>query len=390
MPVILLTMYTRTLPLPERSFFLFGPRATGKSTWLRQQLPDALRFDFLRLNTVLELTREPDFFRARVLAMPPGSWVVLDEVQRMPALLNEVHALITDRGDDYRFALCGSSARKLRRMDANLLAGRVIRREFFPLTGAELNYKFELDDLLRFGTLPAVRTAPADSVDILDAYVSTYLREEIREEALTRDIATFTRFLTVAALASGQVVNVSSIARDSGVARPTVARYFEVLVDTLIGYWLPAWRPRARIKERHHPKFYLFDPGVVRGLLGKLRDPLGDAERGPLLEGLVLHELRAARNVRNAGGEFTYWRSAFGSEVDFVWSRGSHNVGFEVKASSRWRREYGTTLNQLLEEGTLSAGYLVYTGREVLQDRGVIVLPVKEFMRRAAEGEFFA
>lgn len=379
-------MYTRGLTLPGTSFFLFGPRGTGKSTWLRKQLPKALWFDLLRLPLVLELTRQPESFRSRVEALPTGSWVVVDEVQRMPALLDEVHSIIAEHGKRYRFALSGSSARKLKRLDVNLLAGRAITRQFFPLTGSELEFDFRVDDLLATGCLPMVRSEPDGAVDTLEAYVATYLREEIQQEALTKDLPAFHRFLQVAALCNGQVVNVAGVARDAGVARPTVARYFEVLVDTLVGTWLPAWRPRARIKEVQHPKFYLFDPGAVRGMAGRLREPLEGAERGPLLETLVLHELRAAVNCQNLGGSFSYWRTPSGSEVDFVWERGSKRVGVEVKAAKEWRREFGGALVDLLADGKLTSGVAVYGGKQKLKDRGVPVLPLVEFMRALTAG----
>jgi predicted AAA+ superfamily ATPase len=379
-------MYTRRLALPDRTFFLFGPRGTGKSTWLRQRLPDALWIDLLRLPTVLELSRQPGLLRARVEALPKGAWIVIDEVQRLPVLLDEVHALIAEHGSRYRFALSGSSARKLRRADTNLLAGRAITRQFFPLTLAEMAYAPRIDDLLDTGCLPQVRSEPEAAVDLLEAYVGTYLREEIQQEALTKDVGAFHRFLEVAALCNGQVVNVSGIARDAGVTRPTVARYFDVLVDTLVAAWLPAWRARARIKEVQHPKFYLFDPGVVRAILGRLRDPLEAAERGPLLETLVFHELRAAMNEQNLGGALSYWRTPSGSEVDFVWTRGRRQVGIEVKAASTWRREYSATLSTLRAEKALTAAYGVYLGTERLKDRGVTVLPLMEFVRDLSEG----
>jgi len=386
----MLAMYTRHLQAPRESFFLFGPRGTGKSTWLRQQLPDAHWFDLLRMPLVLELTRRPETFRARIEALPKGSWVVVDEVQRMPALLDEVHALLAERGKSYRFALSGSSARKLRRLEVNLLAGRAITRNFFPLTSAELEFDVALDDLLATGCLPMVRNDPDSAIDILDAYVSTYLREEVQQEALTKDIGGFARFLEVAALCNGQVVNVTGVARDAGVTRPTVTRHFEVLVDTLLGTWLPAWRPRARIKEVQHPKFFLFDPGVARGLAGRLREPLNDTERGPLLETLVLHELRAAIAYQNLGGTLSYWRTPSGAEIDFVWERGDKRVGIEVKASKRWRSEYGSALADLKKEGRITAAFGVYTGGERLKERDLTALPFVEFTRDLTAGKVLA
>jgi predicted AAA+ superfamily ATPase len=235
-----------------------------------------------------------------------------------------------------------------------------------------------------------VRSDPELAVDILDAYVGTYLREEIQQEALTKDVTAFARFLQVAALCNGQRVNVAGVARDAGVARPTVARYFEVLVDTLIGFWLPAWRPRARIKEVQHPKFFLFDTGVARGLAGRLREPLEAAERGPLSETLVLHELRAAVNRQNLGGTFSYWRTPSGSEVDFVWERAERRVGIEVKAATQWRKEHGNALADLLAAGSLTAAFAVYRGERRLQDRGITVLPVLEFARELTAGRILA
>lgn len=380
-------MFRRAYVLPKGSFFLFGPRATGKTTWLRSVLPSALWIDLLRMEEILALTRHPELFRARVEALPASSWVVIDEIQRLPQLLDEVHSLIAARPGRFRFAMLGSSARKLRRLETNLLAGRAIRREFFPLTGREMGYNFTLAELLAFGTLPAVRMDIGAAIDILDAYTSTYLREEIQQESLIRDLPSFSRFLEIAALANGQVTSVASIARDAGVARPTVQRYFDVLVDTLIGFWVRPWRASARVKEVGHPKFYFFDTGVVRALRGSVREPIERAERGPLLETLVLHELRAHMAIAGVGGEISYWRTPSGGEIDFIWRRGKRAVGIEVKASNRYRSNEAATLREFLERKLLGAAYLVYDGRDVLNDTGVVVLPVAEFMRRLARGE---
>ena len=350
-------------------------------------LPSALWIDLLRMQEVLALTRQPGLFRSRVEALPASSWVVIDEIQRLPQLLDEVHSLLATHPGRFRFAMLGSSARKLRRLDVNLLAGRAIRREFFPLTGREMEYDCALNELLAFGTLPAIRTDVSGAVDVLEAYATTYLREEIQQESLIRDLPSFSRFLEVAALANGQVTSVASIARDAGVARPTVQRYFDVLVDTLIGIWVRPWKASARVKEVGHPKFYFFDTGVLRALHGSIREPLERAERGPLLETLILHELRAHMAIAGTGGEIGYWRTPSGGEIDFIWRCGKRAVGIEVKASNRYRREEATTLGEFLERKIVSSAFVVYDGEDVLKDGGITVLPVTEFMRRLARND---
>jgi predicted AAA+ superfamily ATPase len=379
-------VYT-ALILPAHSFFVFGPRGTGKTTWLRAVLPQALWFDLLRTQTLLDLSRQPESFRQQVEARPRGSWVVVDEVQRLPALLNEMHALIAEHGRAYRFALSGSSARKLRRLDVNLLAGRAINRQFFPLTAAELDYQCDLERVLRFGLLPQIHAEPDIALDTLEAYAANYVREEIQQEALVRRLDSFARFLHVAALMNGQIVNVAGLARDAAVARPTVQGYLETLNDTLIGFWLPAWRRRAKVKEVASPKFYLFDSGVARALAGRLREPLEGVERGILLETWVLHELRAALAFQNLGGQLHYWRTPNGSEVDFVWTRGARAVGLEVKAAAQWRAEFGAPLKALAADRIVQAAFGVYTGTVELMDGPLRVLPWKRFFQELAEGK---
>ncbi len=383
----MLAMFTRLLSVPSHTFFLFGPRGTGKTTWLQQNFPTAKWFDLVRTAELLRLMRRPDDFRAEIEALPGNQWIVIDEIQKHPVLLNDVQALIAEHGNRFRFALTGSSARKLRRMDVNLLAGRAITRHFFPLTGAELSYDFAVEDVLRFGCLPKVRAEPDLAVDILEAYTATYLKEEIQQEALVKDLGSFSRFLEVAALMNGQIVNVASIARDAAVARPTVQRYFDTLIDTWIGVWLPAWRPHAKVKEIQHPKFYFFDPGVVNSLAGRLRDHLDKSEQGFLLETLVLHELRAAMTVRNCGGQLSYWRTPSGTEVDFIWSRAKTAIGIEVKLSPIWRREFGGALKELADARKLQKCYAVYLGTTRLKDGPIEVLPLKEMMRALVKGD---
>ena len=385
----MLAVFTRRQKIPSRSFFLFGPRSTGKSTWLRSNFEEATWFNLLNQTELIQLMREPQRLSEQIAVLPNGAWVVIDEVQRLPQLLDAVHDSLARRPKGPRFALTGSSARKLRRGQANLLAGRAITRNFFPLVASELEYAVAADDILRFGCLPMVQDEPDERAryELLEAYVATYLAEEIRAEALVKNLASFTRFLEVAALMNGQVTNVAGIARDAGVARPTVQGYVEVLVDTLIGSWLPAFRPRARVKESAHPKFYFFDSGVTRSLLRRLREPLDSAERGPLLETYVLHELRAYINDAGCGGELTYWRTPSGLEVDFIWSNGSKQVAIEAKASQRWRSSESAGLQALVADQPKTRPVAVYLGKERLKSDGVDVYPLMGFARALSDGD---
>lgn len=378
-------MYRRLLELPKISFFLFGPRATGKTTWLRQVLPEAHWVDLVPSEAFLRYLREPSLFRREVEALPKGGWVVVDEVQKVPALLDEVHALIARHGKGYRFALSGSSARKLRRLDANLLAGRVVNRAFFPLTLAETGFGVAIDDVLRIGLLPGVCSDPDVAEDTLEAYASNYVHQEIQQEALTKDLAGFARFLRVAAILNGQSVSASNVANEAAVARATVQRYFQILVDTLIGVMVPAWQPRLKVREVAHPRFYFFDPGVARAVAGRIRAPVHEQERGALLETWVLHELRAYMQFAQTGGEVQWYRTGGGAEVDFVWQGPHHAVGIEVKASERWRSDAGAALRELVAKKVIRKAVAVYLGDRALVDGGIEVVPARAFAERLGD-----
>ena len=378
-------MYTRRLTLPATSFFLFGPRATGKTTWLRQVLGDAHWYDLLANDVYLGFLHDPGRFGREVEALPSGSWVVVDEVQKVPALLDEVHDLISRHGRDYRFALSGSSARKLRRAEANMLAGRVINRSCFPLTLRELGEDLDMQRVLATGLLPGVRSQADVAPDILEAYASNYLRQEIQQEALTKDVAGFSRFLRVAALMNGEPMNASNVAREAQVSRSTVQRHFEILVDTLIGVWVPAWQPRLKVREAALPKFYFFDPGVARAAAGRVRFSVQESEIGTLLETWVLHELRAHVQFSQCGGEVAWYRTKNGVEVDFVWTSPAGNIGIEVKASRRWRSEHGNALREMLAKGAIRKAVGVYLGDRALMDGEVRVLPARTWAMEIEE-----
>ena len=383
------TIYTRLLPTPPRSILLFGPRGTGKSTWIRTRFPDATTYDLLDTSESLRLNRNPAALYGELEALPPETWVVIDEVQKAPALLDQVHRLIESRR--LKFILSGSSARKLRRGGTNLLAGRAVTVALFPLVSAEFGLEFDLERTLRFGTLPMAVTEDGPE-DYLRTYAETYLDQEIRAEALTRNLGGFARFLEVAARQNGQVTNASSIARDAGVARTTVRDHFDVLVDTLIGYWLPPWKLKSTNKQVRHSKFYLFDCGVARALSGRLPFPPAHEERGPLLETFLLGEMRAHLAYSGLRYPLCFWRNYDGTEVDVLCETAQGFVAVEIKAGSRWERRFGRGLHKV--RATLGTSrtqcHGVYLGeREALVD-GVRVHPVRTFLKRLWTGEIFA
>lgn len=387
----------RLLPLPAKSFFVFGPRGVGKSTWLRHVLPEgAPIIDLLRSEVFLDLRRDPSLLEARVGRRPAGSWVCIDEVQKAPALLDEVHRLIEARR--WRFALSGSSARKLRRGGANLLAGRALTRTLGPFSFAELGPRYDVDQVLAYGSLPLVVTDATNAVDTLTSYVHTYLREEIREEGVVRRIDPFLRFLQVAGLLNGQEINAANVARDAQVPRSSVDGYFAVLEDTLLARFLPAYRPLAKVRERAHPKLFWFDAGVARAAAGLLRDPIDAASRGFALEATVLHELATYNHVTGTERPIAFYRTAAGAEIDFVietrrrtGSTPPRLVCIEVKSATRWKREWENPMRSLAATAGVMVQRMigVYRGAEPLTFDDVDVLPVTEFFRQLHEGAVF-
>ena len=370
-------LYPRLVRPPRGSFFLFGVRGSGKSTWAEATFPRATRFDLLDETLYADLLARPGLL-ADATALARGSWVVVDEVQRLPNLLNEVHRLIEARG--LRFALLGSSARKLKAAGTNLLAGRAVWKTLFPLVPQELGEDFDLESNLRHGSIPLILAA-ADPETALRAYVQLYLREEIRAEALVRNLPGFARFLPIAALFHGQVVNISGIARDAGTARTTVNGYLEILEDTLMVHRLPAFAARIRVRERKLPKLYWVDPGIVRAIK-RQAGPVSAEERGPLLEGWVLMVLRAHAEVSNLFDEIAYWAPAESkTEVDFLLRRGRDYLAVEVKSSSRYSPAMLSGLRAIADLPHLVRRILLYTGSRTLRSpEGIEVWPVETFV----------
>ncbi|MDE0668519.1 MAG: DUF4143 domain-containing protein [bacterium] len=369
-------LYTRLAQLPDQSFFLLGMRGVGKSTWVRQALPEARRFDLLDAALFTDLLADPALFGRLASSAEPGDWIVVDEVQRIPDLLNEVHRLISERG--VRFALLGSSARKLKTAGTNLLAGRALRKTMHPLTAAELGDDFDLDEALRFGTMPLTWTAP-DRRAVLESYAELYLREEIRAEAAVRNLGSFVRFLPTAALMHAQTANAASLARDAGIARSTVNSYLEILSDTLLTTQLPAFEARLRVRERRRPKLYWADPGVMRAVKRQL-GPVAAEERGPLLEGWVLGNLRAHNEARRIYDHISYWAAAESStEVDFVLTRDREHLAIEVKAAERYNTAMLKGLRAIADLPGLARRILTYRGRHSFRtEDGIDVLTIDD------------
>jgi predicted AAA+ superfamily ATPase len=380
--------YPRILAPPKGSFFLFGPRGTGKSTWLREAFRGAVRFDLLDEALYQSYLADAGRFGDELRALPEGSTVLVDEVQRLPGLLNEVHRFMEERS--MRFVLCGSSARKLKTAGTNLLAGRASRRFLHPLLPEELGKDFDLDVVLRFGSLPVVWSAP-DRAEALAAYAQMYLREEVQAEALVRNLPGFARFLPVAALCHAEVVNVSGIARDAGVSRTTVASYLEILHDTLLTFELPAFESRLRVRERRHPKLYWADPGLPRAMKRQLGAPAAE-EKGHLFEGWIASVLRAYRDHRALFDEWAYWAPGKGSdvEVDFVLRKGDRIVAVEAKSTASVPAKDLRGLRALAELPGVERRVVVHRGaRASVTEDGIALLPVGAFLREVESGRLF-
>ena len=371
--------YHRFFDPPDHSYFLFGPRGTGKTTWLRAAYPDALFLNLLEADRFRELTAQPERLQALVLAQPPGQVVVLDEVQRVPALLHVVHDLI-EKKRGHRFVLTGSSARKLRRGGVDLLAGRAHFCSMHPFLAAELP-DFELTKALELGLVPLVVKDP-DPAATLRAYVGLYLKEEVQAEGLTRNVGQFSRFLEAASFSQGAVINTSHIARECQVERKTVVSYLEILEDLLLAFRLPVFTRRAKRETIAHPKLYFFDAGIFRSLRPK--GPLDRAEEieGAALEGLVAQHLRAYLAYRRQDESLFFWQTRSGVEVDFVLYGENLFAAIEVKNTAKIRPQDLKGLKAFAEDYPEARLTLLYRGQDRLLLDGILCLPIEDFLKR--------
>jgi predicted AAA+ superfamily ATPase len=376
---------TLRIALPRgRSAFLWGARKTGKTTFLRRRFPASLVFDFLRTDLAFELTKRPALLRERLEAAPKSALrrpIVLDEVQKVPQLLDEVHWLIENRG--LRFVLCGSSARQLRRGQVNLLGGRAWRFQMHPLTSIELP-RFDLLRALNRGLLPA-HYLDERYRRSLAAYVTDYLKEEVFAEGLTRNVAAFSRFLDAVGFSHGELTNYANIARDCGVDAKTVREYYQILVDTLLGTFVePYKRRRDRSVLGRAPKFYLFDVGVAGALTRRRIEEERGEEFGRAFEHFVLMEIVAHRSYRELDHPVRFWRTKSGLEVDFV--LGDGEVAVEVKGSARVDPRELRPLRRFVEEHRPRRAIVVTNERAPRVLDGIELLPWREFLARLWAG----
>ena len=308
------------------SIFLFGARQTGKSTVLRQQFPDSIYIDLLDTEIKSRFFRRPVLLYEMLIDKPEGSLIIIDEIPEVPELLNEVHRLISER--QHIFILCGSSARKLKRRGKNTLGGRALPVYLYPFVSNEIP-DFDINHAISYGMIPSHYLAK-DPSRRLSAYIDVYLKEEIKEEALVRDLGAFQRFLEVAALTDGEMVNYNNIAQDCGVSATTVSAYFDILEDTLIGYRIPAYTKVIKRRLIQSPRFYYFDVGVVNHLLHRKQLVRGSSDYGHAFEHLVIQELYAWLHYTHSDEVLSYWRTYSGMEVDAI--IGDARIAIEIKS----------------------------------------------------------
>ncbi|MBN2406689.1 MAG: ATP-binding protein [Elusimicrobia bacterium] len=362
----------------DESIFLFGPRGTGKSTWVNQTYPDALLIDLLSPDVFRRLSGKPEILKEIIAGNPASRIIVIDEVQKVPQLLDVVHQMI-EKDRSSRFILTGSSARKLRRAGVDLMAGRAIVSNMHPFMAAELGRQFDINKALETGMIPLI-TASNSPGDTLKSYIALYMREEVQMESLVRSIGGFSRFLEAVSFSHSSVINMSNIARESEVGRKSVESYIQILEDLLLSFKLQVFSKRAKRQLVSHPKFYFVDPGIFRSLR-----PSGPFDRdrdieGQALEGLVAQHIRAWIDYRNRANNMYYWRTKAGTEVDFVIYGEDGLWGLEVKNTDRIRNADFRGLKSFREEYPEANVLFLYRGNERLVRNDISCIPIEKFL----------
>ena len=365
----------------EDSVFLWGARQVGKSTLVKSVYPNAKIYDLLKSDEYTRLLRRPQLLREELLSFGEETLVVIDEIQKIPQLLDEVHWLIVNRG--IRFILCGSSARKLKRIGTNLLGGRAMSVKLYPLVSAEIP-DFDLVRGINHGMLPRHYLA-ANPKKRLEAYIGTYLKEEIQDEAVVRQLAAFNRFLDVAAQSNGEIINYKNIAQDCGVSAVTVKEYFAILQQTLIGYMLPAFTDSKKRRAITAPKFYYFDVGVANHLLHRSNLQQGSVDFGHAFEHLMIQELIAYLSYSESDEHLSYWRTASGYEVDAI--IGDGRVAIEFKSSEEVQSKHTKGLKAFSEEYADARLIVVSMDVNPRMLNGVEIVPAMDFFQLLWEGK---
>jgi uncharacterized protein len=376
----------RFIPIVTRSsFFLFGPRGTGKSSWLERTYPDAYVIDLLQPDTRVELEAHPEKLRTIIEGNPEINTFIIDEVQKIPELLTLVHYFI-EKMPGLQFILTGSSSRKLKKEGVDMLAGRALDKRCHPFMASELKDEFDLETALEWGLVPLILNSD-NPREALATYLQFYLKEEIQIESFVRSLGSFSRFLEAVSFSHGSVLNISAIARECMVERKTVAGYMQILEDMLISFRIPVFSRRAKRQLIIHEKFYLFDAGIYNRL--RPRGPIDRTEelQGAALEGLVLQHLRAWIDYGSMDADIYFWRTKSGVEVDFVLYGPDTFAAIEVKNSSNVHQKHLRSLKSFREDYPESTQLLLYRGREKLKIDGILCVPVEGFLLRLTPGK---
>lgn len=387
-------MYIRSIPIGkqvEESFFLWGPRQTGKTTLIEERFKGSFYIDLLDSSVFMKYQLNPSLLYEEINALLANSrnrplWCVIDEVQKTPQILDEVHRLM--KNPNIRFVLCGSSARKLRRTHANLLGGRALRFELYGLLSNEIGKEFDLSRMLNHGYLPKIYMSHHPQ-KLQQAYILNYLKEEIIEERVIRKLPSFSRFLEMAALGDAEQVSYASMARDCQVSETTIAGYFEILTDTLIGHFLPAYVKRPKRRIIHAPKFYFFDVGIVNYLSKRGIIQIGSPLFGKAFENWLFHELKAYVHYKDKSQELMYWKLSSGTEVDFV--IGDMSLAIEVKAREDIHSDHLKGLREIIKDypDIKSRMVVCLAKRARKTEDGIWILPYQEFLEKLWKEEFF-
>jgi uncharacterized protein len=370
----------RYIAQTEQSYFLFGPRGTGKTTWLKMNYPDAYYIDLLSTKMFLQYSSNPDRLVEIVEGNPEKKIFILDEIQRVPSILTVVHALIEEKRG-LQFILTGSSARKLKRTGTDLLAGRALLKKCHPFIAAELSEEFKLEVALKIGMLPLV-VASVSPGEVLDSYAALYVREEVQSEGLVRNIGSFSRFLEAISFSHATVLNVSEVARECNIGRKTVESYISILEDLLLGYKLPVFTKRAKRILISHAKFYFCDCGIFQSIRPK--GPLDSVDEisGQALEGLVLQHLIAWIDYSSSDAKVYYWRTKSGNEVDFVIYGANEFLAIEVKNSEKVNTRELKGLKAFGEDYPEATLLFLYRGKEKMKKDNIQIVPVEAFLKQ--------